>query len=97
MQNHCHYNGKYRGTAHSICKLKYIIPKEVNVVFHNGSNYDYHFIIKELAKAFNGEFNCVGENTEKYKNFLAPTTNEVKKIDKYGGKYKNHVLQITIY
>ena len=24
----------------------------VPVVFHNGSNYNYHFIIKELAKEF---------------------------------------------
>ena len=26
------------------------IPKEILVVFHNGSTFDYHFIIKELAK-----------------------------------------------
>ena len=26
------------------------------VVFHNGSNYDYHFIIKELANKFEGQF-----------------------------------------
>ena len=25
---------------------------EIAVVFHNGSNYDYHFIIKELASEF---------------------------------------------
>ena len=32
--------------------------------FHNGSNYDDHFIIKELSKEFEGDFNCLGENTE---------------------------------
>ena len=32
---HCHYSGKYRGVAHSICNLKYNIPKEILVVFHN--------------------------------------------------------------
>ena len=28
----------------------YSIPKEIAIVFHNGSKYDYHFIIKELAE-----------------------------------------------
>ena len=32
------FTGKYRGTAHSICNLKYIIPKEILVVFQNASN-----------------------------------------------------------
>ena len=50
MRDHCHYTGKYRGAAHSICNLRYKIPKEIPVVFHNGSTYDYHFIIKQLAK-----------------------------------------------
>ena len=36
--------------AHSICNLKYIVPKEILVVFHNKLNYDYHFITKELTK-----------------------------------------------
>ena len=44
----------------------YKIPKEIPIVFHNGSTYDYHFIIKELAKEFKGNFECLGENTEKY-------------------------------
>ena len=30
--------------------LKYIIPKEILIVFYNGSNYDYHFTLKEIAK-----------------------------------------------
>ena len=60
-------NGKYRGFANTICNLKYSIPKKIPLVFHNGSNYDYHFIIKELAKEFKGEFTGLGENAEKYK------------------------------
>ena len=35
-------------------------------VFHNGSNYDYHFIIKELAEEFKKQFTRLGENTIKY-------------------------------
>ena len=40
------------------------------MVFHNGPKYDYHFVIKELANNFEGKFNCLGKNTEKYKTFL---------------------------
>ena len=54
VKNHCHYTGKYRGVAHNIFNLKYKTLKEIPVIFHNGSQYDYHFIIKELAKEFNG-------------------------------------------
>ena len=57
---------KIQGAAHDICSLRYKISKEIPVVFHNGSTNDYHFIIKELAEGFEGQFECFGENTEKY-------------------------------
>ena len=60
---------KYRGAAHNICNLRYKTPKEILAVFHNGSTYDYHFIIKKLAKEFEGQCECLGENTEKYITF----------------------------
>ena len=69
VRDPCHYTGKYRGAAHDICNLRYKIPKEIPVIFHNGSTYDYHFIIKELAEEFEGEFECLGANTEKYNFF----------------------------
>ena len=50
VRDHCHYTEEYRGAAHSICNLKYSVPKKIPIAFHNGSNYDYQFIIKELAK-----------------------------------------------
>ena len=71
VRDHCHYTGKYRGAAHSICNL---IP----VVFHNGSTYDYHFIIKELVKEFEGNFDCLGENTEKYITFSVPLKKKIE-------------------
>ena len=52
VKDHCHYTGKYRGAAHSKCSLKYSIPKKIPIDFHNGSNHDYHFVIKELAEEF---------------------------------------------
>ena len=50
VRDHCHYTGEFKGPAHSICNLRYKTPKEIPVVFHNGSTYDYYFIIKQLAK-----------------------------------------------
>ena len=35
---------QYRGAVHSIYNLKYSVPKKRPIAFHNGSNYDYHFI-----------------------------------------------------
>ena len=52
IRDHCHHTGEYRGAAHSICNLKYSVTKTIPIVFHNGSNYDYHFIIKELAEGY---------------------------------------------
>ena len=33
VRDHCHYTGKYRGTAHSICNLKFNVPNDIPVVF----------------------------------------------------------------
>ena len=41
----------------------------IPVVFHNGSVYDYHFMIRYLTREFEGNFECLGENTEKYISF----------------------------
>ena len=53
-------------------------------MFHNGSTYDYHFIIKELVEEFEGEFECLGENTEKYITFSVPIKKQTTKKDKNG-------------
>ena len=76
VKDHCHYTGKFRGAAHSICNLNYKVPQEIPVKIHNGSKYDYHFIIKELAEEFKGEFECLGEKTEKYISFSVPIKKE---------------------
>ena len=76
VRDHCHYTRKYRGATHNKCNSRYKIPKEIPVVFHNGSTYDCHFIIKLLAREFKGNFECLGENTEKYITFSAPIKKE---------------------
>ena len=70
--------------------------KKVPIGFYNGSNYDYHFIIKELAE----EFTCLGENTEKYITFTVPIEEEIARIDKNGEeitKNEKYILNITIH
>ena len=83
VRDHCHFTGKYRGAAHNTCNLRYKIRKNIPVIFHNGSTYDYHFIIKELACEFDGNFECLGENTEKYITFSVPIKKKIenKNID----------------
>ena len=81
LSDHCHYTGKYRGATHNICNLRYKVPKEIPIVFHNGSTYDYHFIIKELVKEFEGNFECLGENTEKYIIFSVPIKKKIENKD----------------
>ena len=58
------------------------MQKEIPIFFHNGSTFDYHFIIKELAKEFDGNFECLGENTEKYITFSVPIKKEIRNKDK---------------
>ena len=40
------------GAVDSIYNLKYSVPKNIWIVSHNGSNYDYHFVKKELEEEF---------------------------------------------
>ena len=83
VRDHCHFTGKYRGAAHNTCNLRYKIPKNTPVIFHNGSTYDYHFIMRELVSEFDGNFECLGENTEKYITFSVPIKKRIenKNID----------------
>ena len=46
VRDHCHYTAEYGGAAHSICNLKYTVPKKIPIVFHNQSKYDNHVIVK---------------------------------------------------
>ena len=64
VRDHCHYTGKFRGAAHSICSLRQKVPKKIPIVAHNAA-YDHYFIIKQLAEEFGGQFKCLGENDKK--------------------------------
>ena len=62
------------------------MPNEIPLVFHNGSNYSYHFIVKGLSDKFEDQVECLWESTEKYKTFFIPIEKEVTKIDKDGNR-----------
>ena len=51
VKDHCHYTGKFRGTAHSKCNLNYKVPKDIPIIIHN-AGYDTYFIINQLAEEF---------------------------------------------
>ena len=60
-------------------------------VFHNRSNYDYGFIIKELTEEFKRQFICLGKNTEKCLTFTFPIEKEVRRIDKNGEEITKNI------
>ena len=66
VRDHYHYTGDYRGAHHA---------------FLNRSNYDNHFIIKELAEEFEKQI------IEKCDIFMVPIENEVTRIDRNGEKF----------
>ena len=96
VRDYCHYTGKYKGAAHSICNLKFNVPNKIPVISHNGSNCDYHFIFKELVNEFDGPLEYLRENTEKYKTFSVSVEKEFTKIDG-NKKCCNYFLQNKIY
>ena len=61
VRDHCNHTGKYRGTARSICNLRFNVPNEIPVVLHNHSNYDYHSIIKKYRTSLRGNLNVLGK------------------------------------
>ena len=66
IRDHYYYTNEYRGVTHIIWSLKFSAPNEIPTVFHDTSNYDNHFIIKDLVEEFKWKFRCLGENAKKY-------------------------------
>ena len=58
MREDCHITGKYRGSAHRSCNIKFKLTKKVPVIFHNLRGYYRHLIIKEIGK-FDAKVNVI--------------------------------------
>ena len=59
---------EYRDAAHNIYNSKYSLPIEITIIFYNGSNSDYRFVIKELAGEFKVLFTSLGATSLMLKN-----------------------------
>ena len=55
VRDHCHYRDKYIGAAHSLCSLRYQDQRDKSVIIHNVKNFDFHLLIKDLAKEFKSD------------------------------------------
>ena len=69
--------------------------KKNPIVFYNGRNYDYHFIIKELAKEFKKQYTILVINTEKYITFTVPIEKKATRIDKNGEEITKNISYIV--
>ena len=58
MRDDCHITGKYIGSAHRSCNIKFKLTKKVPVIFHNLRGYYRHLIIKEIGK-FDAKVNVI--------------------------------------
>ena len=79
----CHCTGLYRGAAHSSCNLKYKIPNDIPVVFHNITGYNAHLFIRELSK-YTNRMGVIAKNIEDYISFSIKV-----EVDKYIDKDGN--------
>ena len=83
---------------HGLCNFKYFAPQKIIMVFHNRSNYEYHFFIKGLTEEFNKQFTCFGENTKKYITLAVSIEKKLQELIKMEKKLqKKHILHIQVY
>ena len=54
IREHNHFNGNYKGAACQSCNKKEgKASKTIHVFFHNGSGYDFHFIVTGYENQYN--------------------------------------------
>ena len=83
VRDHNHATGKFIGASCNKCNLRRRKPSTLRIFVHNGSRYDFHFIVKALGKftdqveqikvlPFNGEnFRTISFNSFEFIDSLA--------------------------
>ena len=65
IKDYDYYSGKYLHVTHKKCSLNKI-QSVIPIVFRNGSNYDFRFLISTMVKKFKTNLSCIPSNFEKY-------------------------------
>ena len=70
VRDHCHFTGKYRGCAHSICNLNFCNRYvKIPVFFHNMKDYDGHLLVQNAEKLGNKKkIDVIAQNSDKFIN-----------------------------
>ena len=71
VRDHSHFDGSFRGAAHSSCNLNYKIDKKrycLPIFLHNSRHYDTHLIVQAIKKS-HGKVRLIPNNMEKYVSF----------------------------
>lgn len=53
VRDHDHQTGNFLGAAHRSCNLKRRKQRHLKIFLHNGSAYDFHFLVKALVRRGN--------------------------------------------
>ncbi|XP_066902574.1 uncharacterized protein [Halyomorpha halys] len=94
VRDHCHLTGTYLGPSCNNCNLKRVNPSFIPVIMHNLSNYDAHFIVKELG-GVPGRVEVIPSNEEKYISFTKHVGQmKLRFIDSY--RFMAHSLDYLV-
>lgn len=84
VRDHCHFTGKFRNVLCNSCNLKRQSQKFLPVFMHGSSNYDNHFIVRELG-CDSYKIGVIPNTTEKFVTFSKHTQSGItlRFIDTY--------------
>lgn len=77
VKDHCHYTGNFRSLLCNDCNLRRQNQKYLNVIIHNSSNYDNHFLIRQLG-CDKEKIDVIPNTNEKYISFSKHTSTRIK-------------------
>ena len=97
VRDHCHFSGRFRGAAHSLCNFKFQRPKFTPVFFHNLQNYDAHLFVRALGTLDEVlSVTCIPNNEEKYISFSLKFELKKERKEVAEGEWKEFVVKHEI-